>query len=70
MTAPDDRCTSCGSVATFPHEHKPDNSGLDDGPPIRTVRKKATPKRPAESAAIRAQAWKTRREKYGTRGHK
>lgn len=44
-------------------------SGLDCGVSLRRNRKKPDPKRPEEIAAIRAAAWKTRREKYGSKGH-
>jgi hypothetical protein len=48
---------------TFPHDHKADKSGLDDGPylPGRAPRKKPPPKSREELAAIRARAWATRR---------
>ena len=62
-------CLSCGCETTFPHDHKPDNTGLDDGPPLHTPRKKAAPKDAIVTAAIRAQAWATRRAKYGAHGH-
>lgn len=66
-----DLCPICGSAAEFEHDHKPDNSGLDDGPylPGRAPRKAMEPKEPAETHAIREKAWATRREKYGPRGH-
>jgi hypothetical protein len=50
-------------------DHKPDNSGIDDGPLRFPPRKKAAPKQPQELAAIRARAWATRRLKYGACGH-
>jgi hypothetical protein len=65
-----DYCTICGGQLTWTHDHKPDNSGLDDGPPMRGERKKAAPKPVDETRAIRLQAWKTRREKYGPHGHR
>ena len=43
--------------------------GLDCGVSLRRTRRKPEPKPPEEIAAIRAAAWKTRREKYGSRGH-
>jgi hypothetical protein len=44
-------------------DHKPDGSGLDDGPwlPGKAPRKKPVKKSREELAAIRAKAWKTRR---------
>lgn len=44
-------------------DHKPDGSGLDDGPwlPRCEPRKKPTPKTTEEWKAIRAKAWATRR---------
>lgn len=64
-------CPTCGGEESFPHDHRPDNSGLDDGPwlPGRAPRRKPTPKSPEVIAAIRARAWETRRAKYGERGH-
>lgn len=65
-------CELCQSEATFAHDHKPDNSGLDDGPPLpwRGPRKKAEPV-PAEIAADRRKrAWETRRAKWGQYGHR
>ncbi len=54
------------------HDHREDNSGLDDGPwlPGRAPRKKIEPKSAHETAAIRARAWATRRAKYGEQGHR
>ena len=64
-------CQVCNSEMTFPHDHKPDLSGIDDGPPIGCVyRKKAAPKPSSELARIRAQAWQTRRARYGAHGHR
>lgn len=62
-------CAHCGSETSQPHDHRPDNSGLDDGPPLDPPRKKPVPKSREELADIRARAWKTRRNKYGERGH-
>lgn len=50
-------------------DHRPDNTGLDDGPPLHTPRKKPVPKSAEAVKAIRANAWATRRAKYGERGH-
>lgn len=66
----DEHCTICGQAMTWAHDHRPDNSGLDDGPAIRRERKKAAPKQPNELQNIRARAWKTRRAKYGPHGHR
>ena len=63
-------CENCGSPLAWTHDHKPDNSGLDDGPPLDPPRKKAVPKSAEETAGIRARAWATRREKYGQYGHR
>lgn len=69
MTHPE-FCELCQSEATFAHDHKPDNSGLDDGPDINPPRKKADPV-PAEIAADRRKrAWETRRAKWGQHGHR
>jgi len=67
-----DYCTICGGQLTWLHDHKPDQSGLDDGPylPGHAPRKKMEPKSPDEAARIRAQAWETRRAKYGPHGHR
>lgn len=58
----------CVFETTFPHDHRSDNSGIDDGPPLKT-RKKAAPKSLEVMAMIRARAWATRRVKYGKRGN-
>jgi hypothetical protein len=65
-------CAICGDElgrlpGPYEHDHKPDRSGLDDGP--WAPRKKPAPKSPEEMADIRARAWATRRAKYGERGH-
>lgn len=67
-----DYCTICGGQMTWRHDHKPDQSGLDDGPylPGHAPRKKAEPKDATEAARIRAKAWETRRAKYGPHGHR
>lgn len=56
-------CDVCGGEIRIPHDHKPDQSGLDDGPylPGCAPRRKPAPKSPAEMRAIRAKAWATRR---------
>lgn len=61
-----------GVWGDFPHDHRPDLSGLDDGPclPGRAPRKKAHPKTPEEYRDIRARAWATRRATYGQHGHR
>ncbi len=63
-------CPQCAFETAFPHDHRPDNSGLDDGPEINPPRKKPTPKPPEEIANIRARAWETRRATYGKTGHR
>lgn len=57
-------CETCGQLLTWAHDHRGDQSGLDDGPylPRRAPRKKATPKSPEENADMRAKAWATRRK--------
>jgi hypothetical protein len=64
--APEEVCGECGGLLNGRvHEHKPDNTGLDDGPylPGYKPRKKPAPKTREELAAIRAKAWATRRAK-------
>ena len=68
MTADRDRCSVCGGALSWVHDHRMDNTGLDDGPPL-PERKKPAPKPADETARIRAQAWATRRQRYGERGH-
>lgn len=65
-------CTTCGGVIAFLHDHRPDETGLDDGPwlPGRAPRKKPAPKPNDEIREIRTRAWATRRAKYGEHGHK
>lgn len=67
-----DRCTLCGQAMTWVHDHKPDYSGLDDGPwlPGHAPRKKPAPKSAGELRDIRSRAWATRRAMYGERGHR
>lgn len=62
-------CEVCGSELSWPHDHRPDNTGLDDGPPL-PARKRPTPKSPEVLRDIRARAWATRRRKYGNHGHR
>lgn len=62
-------CAVCGDEGPFAHDHKPDNSGLDDGPDLYPARKKAAPKPPEIMTEIRNRAWVTRRAKYGAHGH-
>lgn len=62
-------CAVCGGSLAWAHDHREDFSGLDDGPP-EPERKKAAPKPPEEMKRIRAQAWETRRQKHGERGHR
>ncbi len=59
------RCPACGGSDGFPHDHKADLTGLDDGPylPGRGPRKRPATKTAEESRAIRARAWETRRMK-------
>lgn len=68
----DDRCLTCGGTLTWEHDHKPDLSGLDDGPylPGHAPRKKPAPKPSEELTEIRSRAWATRRAKYGKYGHR
>lgn len=66
----DSACDVCGGPLTWAHDHKSDNTGLDDGPLIRQPRRKPTPKPSDELKAIRARAWTTRRERYGSHGHR
>ncbi len=63
-------CSVCGVALTFRHDHRADSTGLDDGPPLNTPRKKPAPKSSDDVRNIRAQAWDTRRRKYGQRGHR
>lgn len=63
------RCQVCGQPLTWAHDHRENLSGLDDGPPL-PKRKKPDPKPTEETARIRAQAWATRRQKYGQCGHR
>lgn len=65
-----DYCTICGCELSWKHDHKPDNTGLDDGPPLYTERKKPVPKSADEMREIRSRAWATRRAMHGERGHR
>jgi hypothetical protein len=64
------RCDICGGALTWQHDHRADNSGLDDGPPMNQPRKKPAPKPAYEIRDIRARAWTTRRQRYGQHGHR
>ena len=68
----EERCLICGGELSWEHDHRPDMSGLDDGPylPGRAPRKKPAPKAAHEISAIRKRAWATRRQKYGKYGHR
>jgi hypothetical protein len=63
-------CPICLCETTFRHDHQPDNSGLDDGPPLNEPRKRAELKPSDVMRDIRDRAWATRRAKYGERGHR
>lgn len=65
-------CDVCGMDQSWLHDHKPNNSGLDDGPylPGCAPRKKPKPKPADEVSATRKRAWATRRAKYGKHGHR
>lgn len=65
-----DVCAICGGLLTWKHDHRADNSGLDDGPPLNPPRKKPAAKSAEETRAIRMRAWATRRQKYGKHGHR
>ena len=62
-------CQECQAVTGWLHDHRPDLSGIDDGPPERE-RKKPAPKTPECMSKIRAKAWATRRLRYGQYGHR
>ncbi len=68
----EDRCAICSGELTWAHDHKPDESGLDDGVllPGCAHRKKPPAKSADEFNRIRGQAWATRRKKYGAAGHR
>ena len=63
-------CSICGQELSWKHDHREDQSGLDDGPPLHPARKRPPSKAPEELRDIRARAWATRREKYGQYGHR
>lgn len=64
-------CDVCTMPLSWEHDHKPDQSGLDDGPPLgRQYVKRAPAKSPEEMKAIRAKAWATRRANYGPCGNR
>lgn len=65
-------CEKCGGIIAFPHDHRPDETGLDDGPwlPGCAPRKRPAPKPAEEITEIRCRAWATRRAKYGEHGHR
>lgn len=46
-----DPCDICGGQLTWVHDHRPDNTGIDDGPPF-PVRKKPAPKPAADIRCI------------------
>ena len=65
-------CSICLAETTWPHDHKDDRTGLDDGP-FRDEKprgKWTDGKSQAEISAIRLGAWETRREKHGQHGHR
>lgn len=64
-------CEVCCGILAFDHDHRPDETGLDDGPwlPGRAPRKNPIQKSPEELTEIRRRAWATRRAKYGGIGH-
>jgi hypothetical protein len=64
------QCLQCGAWDDVAHQHLSDQTGLDDGVPIKgRFRKKMTPKPAEVMAEIRKRAWATRRAKYGSHGH-
>ena len=63
-------CEVCQGPLNFQHDHKPDWSGLDDGPFLRPPRKKLDPVAPEVERDRRIRAWETRRLKYGRYGHR
>lgn len=63
-------CSVCGAPLTYRHDHRADNTGIDDGPLLAPPRHRPPPKAPAEMRDIRARAWATRRQKYGQHGHR
>ena len=69
MTSVEKVCEQCVGLLAWRHDHRPDNSGLDDGPAL-PARKRPAPKPADEIRDIRARAWATRRLKYGQHGHR
>jgi len=63
-------CSICGALLSWKHDHRDDNTGLDDGPPLHVIRKKPAAKSADEVGNIRSRAWATRRQKYGQHGHR
>lgn len=63
-------CETCGGLLTWQHDHRPDDTGLDDGPPLGRQYRKPPPKPAEETRDIRARAWATRRQRYGQQGHR
>jgi len=65
-------CEKCGGLTDFEHNHRADNTGLDDGPwlPGCAPRKKPEPKPPHVVRNTKLRGWVTRRAKYGTKGHR
>lgn len=65
-------CEKCGGLLAWKHDHKDDETGLDDGPwlPGLKPRKKPALKSAVEMREIRKRAWETRRGKYGAHGHR
>ena len=57
-------CETCLGWIRLPHDHKPDGSGLDDGPWIAKPRKKMEAKPPEVVAEIRRRSWATRRGEH------
>lgn len=62
-------CQTCGGYGDLPHDHRPDGSGIDDGPALPGENRSAA-KPPEIVCDIRSRAWATRRAKYGERGHR
>jgi hypothetical protein len=62
-------CQICAGVLAHPHDHREDETGLDDGPWMlgRSPRKKAALKTAEEMKVIRAKAWATRRASIGAK---
>lgn len=60
----------CGGNRTWVHDHRADNSGMDDGPPLHEPRKRPATKSAERVRTIRARAWETRRGKYCQHGHR